>query len=65
MDDRDLPKAPLSLFHIVEATDNVDGGGDGGWTGAGWRDDVEEVVEENVGNLKRLTQPSSTTGQFT
>jgi hypothetical protein len=62
MDERDLPKAPLSLFHIVEALEDVGDGGDDGWTGGGG---VEEEVWENVRNFKFTTQPSSTTGQFT
>jgi hypothetical protein len=43
MDERDLPKAPLSLFHIIDVSIDV---GDDEWTGRGWRNCVEEEVEK-------------------
>lgn len=45
MDERDLPKAPLSLLHIVGVSVGVGGGGDDGWTGRGLGNGVEEEAE--------------------
>lgn len=52
MDERDLPKAPLSLFHILEASVDV---GDGEWTGRGWWNGVEKEVGKNGTNFKFTT----------
>ena len=43
IDERDLAKAPLSLFHILEVTVDV---WDDGETGKGWRSGVEEEAKE-------------------
>ena len=49
MDERDLPKALLSLLHIVNGSVGIGDGGSDGWTGRGLGNGVEEEVEwQNV-----------------
>lgn len=62
MDERDLPKAPLSLFHIVE--DSVDVGNDGG---DGWTEEngVEEEVEGRCGKFQIHNSTKFNHGQST
>ena len=64
MDERDLEKAPLSLFHIVEVSVDVDGGGGDEWTGKGLVYGFEEV-EKNVRNFKSITSTMFNHGQPT
>ena len=53
MDERDLPKAPLSLFHIVETSGN----GDGGYTGRRLAGTTSRKrLNGDVGNSKSTTQ---------
>ena len=52
MDERDLPKAPLSLLHIVNVSVDVGDGGGDRWTGRGLGNGVEEEVEERCGKFQ-------------
>jgi len=52
MDERDLPKAPLSLFHIVDISAGDGDGSGGGWTGRGLGNGGGEEVEDRCGKFQ-------------